>query len=171
MNRVSTVREKDKAVIMATVRRFGPISQVGIHDLTRIRPATISPLVRELLATGKLNVVGHADNPMGRKQVMLRINEESGYVVALDFDEEFVDVALLDLHPRERRSLREPTNLSSGIDGLLAQLFSCVERIIQQSELQAQSIQGIGLGVPGLVNPSTGTVMMSSTIEFWKQIE
>src|SRR5205823_7590525 len=116
MNRVSTAREKDKAVIMATVRRFGPISQFGIHDLTRIRPATISPLVRELLATGKLNVVGHADNPMGRKQVMLRINEESGYVVALDFDEEFVDVALLDLHPRERRSLREPTNLSSGID-------------------------------------------------------
>ncbi len=171
MNRVSTVREKDKAVIMATVRRFGPISQVGIHDLTRIRPATISPLVRELLASGKLNVVGHADNPMGRKQVMLRINEESGYVVALDFDEEFVDVALLDLHPRVRRSLRDPTNLASGIDGLLEQLFSCVERIIPQSGLQAQSIQGIGVGVPGLVNPSTGTVMMSSTIEFWKQIE
>jgi N-acetylglucosamine repressor len=165
MNRVSTVREKDKAVIVAAVRRFGPVSRVAI------RPATISLLVRELLAEGTLNVVGPADNPTGRKQVMLRINEESGFVVALDFDEEFVDAALLDLRPRIKHSLREPTNLAGGIDGLVEQLFSCVQKVMKQSGVNARSVRGLGVGVPGLVNRSTGTVMMSSTIEFWKNIE
>ena len=171
MNRVSTVREKDKAVIMAAVRRYGPVSRVGIHDLTRMRPATVSLLVRELLSERQLKVLGPADNPTGRKQMMLEINEESGFVIALDFDEEFVDVGLLDLHPQIKYSSREPTNLSGGIDGLVEQLFSCVQKVIEESALDAHSIRGIGVGVPGLVNSHTGTVIMSSTIEFWKHIK
>src|SRR5947209_9097927 len=133
MNRVLTVREKDKAVIMATVRQFGPISRVGIRNLTHIRQATISLLVNELLSEKRLKVVGHAANPTGRKQVMLSVNEESSFVIGLDFDEEFVDVALLDLYPKVRQSLRKPTDLSGGLDGLLQQLFGCVERLIHTS--------------------------------------
>jgi len=171
MNRVLTVREKDKAVIMATIRSFGPISRVGIHNLTHLRPATISLLVKELLAEARLKVVGHATNPTGRKQVMLSVNEESSFVIGLDFDEEFVDIALLDLHPKIKYMLREPTNLSGGVEALVEQLFACVERLIQTSRVSANSIRGIGVGVPGLVNHRTGTVIMSSTIEFWKQVE
>jgi predicted NBD/HSP70 family sugar kinase len=171
MNRVLTIREKDKAVIMATVRRFGPISRVGIRNLTHIRQATISFLVNELLSEGRLKVVGPASNPTGRKQVMLSVNEESSFVIGLDFDEEFVDVALLDLHPRVKQTLREPTNLSGGINTLLQQLFAAVEKLIQTSGVEADSIGGIGVGVPGLVNHRTGTVVMSSTIDFWKHIE
>lgn len=155
---------------MAAVRQFGPVSRVGIHELTRLRPATISFLVRELLAEGKLKVAGAADNPTGRKQVLLQIDEESGFVIAVDFDEEFVDVALLDLYPKLRSPLREPTNLREGMEGLIQQLFSCVRRTIRQSGLKLRDVQGIGVGVPGLVNSREGVVIMSSTIEFWKQV-
>jgi glucokinase-like ROK family protein len=171
MNRVLTVREKDKAVIMATVRQFGPISRVGIRNLTHLRQATISLLVNELLSEKRLKVVGHAANPTGRKQVMLSVNDESSFVIGLDFDEEFVDVALLDLYPKIRQSLREPTDLSSGLDGLMKQLFACVKKLIHTSRVSRSSIRGIGIGVPGLVNHRTGTVIMSSTIDFWQQIE
>jgi hypothetical protein len=68
MSRVLTVRENDKAVIMATVRRSGPISRVGIRNLTHIRQTTISLLVNELLSESRLKVVGQAANPTGRKQ-------------------------------------------------------------------------------------------------------
>ena len=170
MKYVPTVREKDKAVIMAAVRRFGPVSQVGIHDLTRLRPATISMLVRELLAEGRLRVEGLADNPKGRKQILLHINEASGFVVAVDFDEEFVDVALVDLHPQAKFSLRQPTELWQGIDGLVQQLFSCVRRLVRKSGVRWEDLRGIGMGVPGLVNSRDGMIIMSSTIEFWKQI-
>lgn len=170
MKYVPTVRAKDKGVIMAAIRQFGPVSRVGIHELTRLRPATISLLVRELLAEGKLKVVGPADNPTGRKQVLLQINEESGFVIAVDFDEEFVDVALLDLYPKLRSSLQEPTNLCQGMEGLIQQLFSCVRRTIRQSGLKLRNVQGIGVGAPGVVNSRDGIIIMSSTIEFWKQV-
>jgi len=170
MNVVPTVREKDKAVILATVRRFGPLSRVGIHHLTLLRPASISLLVRELLKEGHLQVVGPANNLMGRKQVLVRINEESGAVIAVDFDEEFVDAALLNLHPEIKASVREATNLSEGVDGLVHQLFTCVHRLIQRTGVEKSRILGMGVGVPGLVNTRTGSVIMSSTIEFWNQV-
>jgi len=171
MKHVPTVREKDKAVIIAAVRRFGPVSRVGIHRLTRLRPATISLLVRELLKERKLKVTGLANNPTGRKQVLLEINEQSGYVIALDFDEEFLDAALLDLHPRTVFSFREATNLSAGIDGLTAQLSGSVRKVIEQSGVDRGKILGIGVGVPGLVNSREGTIIMSSTIDFWRDVK
>lgn len=171
MKHVPTVREKDKAVIIAAARRFGPVSRVGIHELTRLRPATISLLVRELLKEGKLKVTGHANNPTGRKQVLLQINEESGYVIALDFDEEFLDASLLDLHPRIVLSFREATNLAAGIDGLIRQLSSSIRKVIAQSGVDREKIRGIGVGVPGLVNSREGTIIMSSTIDFWRNVK
>jgi predicted NBD/HSP70 family sugar kinase len=170
MHFVPTVKEKDRAVIMAAVRRFGPISRVGIHDLTRLRPATISLMVRDLLKQGKLQVAGRAENPTGRKQILLRVNVESGLVIGVDFDEEFIDVALMNLSPAIKASVREPIHLSGGVEGLIHQLFSCVHRVIQRPGVEKRKIRGIGVGVTGLVNSQEGSVIMSSTIEFWKQV-
>jgi glucokinase-like ROK family protein len=170
MHFVPTVKEKDRAVIMAAVRRFGPLSRVGIHDLTKLRPATISQMVRDLLKQGKLQVAGRAENPTGRKQILLRVNVESGLVIGVDFDEEFIDVALMNLHPAIKASAREPINLSGGVEGLIHQLFSCVHRVIQRPGVEKRRILGIGVGVTGLVNSQEGSVIMSSTIEFWKQV-
>ena len=102
---------------------------------------------------------------------MLSVNEASSFVIGLDFDEEFVDVGLLDLHPKVRQSLREPTDLSGGLDRLLHQLFGCVDKLIHLSRVDLECIRGIGIGVPGLVNHRTGAVIMSSTIDFWKEVE
>jgi predicted NBD/HSP70 family sugar kinase len=171
MKHVPTVRERDKDTILAAVRRFHPISRVGIHHLTRIRPATISLLVRELLREGMLKIAGHANNPTGRKQVLLEINEKSGCVIAVDFDEEFLDAALLDLHPRTVFQFREATMLSAGIDGLIGQIVGSIQKVIERSGKDREKIRGIGVGVPGLVNSREGSIIMSSTIEFWRNIK
>ena len=88
MKDVSLKIERDKAVILDVVRRFGPVSRVGIHDLTKLRPGTISKLVRELLRDHKLLEVGPSDNPTGRKQVLLRLNQNSGSIVAVEFGDD-----------------------------------------------------------------------------------
>lgn len=93
MKHVPTVWGRDKAVILAVTRRFGPLSRVDIQKLTQLRQATISLLVRALLDEGKLLEVGRSDNPMGRKQVLLRLNEKCGLVIGVDFDAEFVVAA------------------------------------------------------------------------------
>ena len=170
MKYARTKIERDKAEIQAVIRKFGPLSRAEIHELTHLRRTTISQLVAELLDEGKLLPAGHANNPLGRKQIRLRSSEEWGFVIGIDFGPDFVVAAVMDLRPRIRTAVKEVTNLEGGIDGLVRQLLSCTRQAIKQSRVEASSILGIGIGDPGLVNSREGVTVMSSQIEFWRQV-
>lgn len=170
MKDVVSKRERDKAVVLDLVRRFGPVSRVDIHDLTRLRPGTISLLVRELLRERRVAEAGPSDNPMGRKQVLLHLNEDSGHVAAVEFDAESVVAAILNLRARVKSTITEATDLSGGIDGLVAQLLRVTEAAIGKAGIHRRSLAGIGIADPGLVDSRGGVSLMSSTIEFWQSV-
>lgn len=170
MKHVDRKAEHDKHVIEAVVRRFGPVSRVGIHELTRLRQTTISHLVRALLFEGRLIEAGPAANPTGRKQTLLQLNGEYGSIVAVEFDEDLVVAGVLDLHLRIREIHKEPANLAGGMEGLLKQLRACVRKVIRKSRVATTSLLGIGIADPGLVDSRRGITATSSTIEFWNQV-
>ena len=170
MKHVNNKAERDKHVIEAVVRRFGPVSRVQIHELTQLRPTTITNLVRQLLREGRLVEAGPADNPTGRKQTLLQLNGEHGFVLALEFDEETIVAGVLDIQLRLREILKEPTDLSGGLKGLVNQLKACARKVIGKSKLGLKSVVGIGIADPGLVDSRRGITAFSSTIEFWKLV-
>ena len=121
MKHALTKAERDKSVIVSILRRFGPLSRVGIHELTHLRRSTISQLVRELINEGHLVEAGPSNNPLGRKQILLRINEQTRFVVGVDFDAEFVTAAVMDLAPHVRNLVKEPSILTDDTEGLVKQ--------------------------------------------------
>jgi N-acetylglucosamine repressor len=170
MKQVTRKSDHDKHVTEAVVRRFGPISRVGIFDLTKIRRTTISLITRELLDEGRLIVVGRSNNPLGRKQVLLQLNEEFGFIVGIEFDDKQVVAGVLNLHPRVKHSVSEPTNLSEGKDGLISQLQSIVTRVIADAGLNRAQLLGIGIADPGLVDSRHGVAVVATTIDFWNDV-
>jgi N-acetylglucosamine repressor len=167
---VSLKLERDRAVILDVVRRFGPVSRVGIHDLTKLRPGTISALVRDLLRERKLLEVGPSDNPTGRKQVLLRLNENSGCIVAVEFDHDAITAAVFDLDANIKGQRSEAANLAEGVDGLVRQLMRCAGAVMADAGVDARKLVGIGLADPGLIDSRNGISVASSTIEFWKAV-
>lgn len=161
---VSNKGKRDKAVIIDLVRRLGPISRVDLHELTRLRPGTISALTRELLREKQLLEVGPSDNPTGRKQVLLRLNEDSSHIAALAFGADRVTAAAVDLGANVKQSLSEPAYVEGGVEGLVKQLIRCTEAV------GARNLAGIGIGDPGVVDSRAGVSIASSTIEFWKSV-
>ncbi|RPI19913.1 MAG: ROK family protein [Acidobacteria bacterium] len=170
MRHVSSQKERDKAAIMAVVRRFGPLSRVDVHGLTQFRPSGISLLVRELLEEGKLQEAGPSNNPLGRKQTLLRINEGLGFVVGVEWDVSTLMAASLDLRPQIIAAVSEPTNLSEGADGLIRQLLSCARQAIERASSAGQTPLGIAVADPGLVDTEKGVTITSSQMEFWRNI-
>lgn len=170
MKKISAKHEHDKRVIEALAREFGPISQVGIYKLTKFRRTTISQVTRELLAEGRLVVAGRSNNPLGRKQILLKLNEQHGYIVAVEFDNVKVMAGVMDLHPAVLHQISEPTRLEGGAEGLLAQLQACVKRAIQESGIGPNAVIGLGIADPGLVDSRHGVTVTSSTIDFWNDI-
>jgi len=167
---VRTKSEQDKQVIEAVVRRFGPLSRVEIRDLTHLQLSAISRLTRELLEEGWLREAGRADNATGRKQVLLRLNEEHGFVLGVGFDDENVLAAVMDLRPRMRSTVKESTRLDHGPDGLVNQLLSCAREATRQAQVPLELLLGIGVAGSGLVESRRGAVVMSTTIEFLREL-
>jgi predicted NBD/HSP70 family sugar kinase len=170
MKQVFKKSERDKQVIESLVRSHGPISQIGLFDLTNLRRSTISSMTRELIAEGKLVESGRSNNPRGRKQVLLEINCKFGFIAVLQFDDEQVTAAVTDLVPSILHQISEPTCLSEGQAGLIAQLQSCMRRVIEEYGLKRSQLIGIGIADPGLVESRTGVTLMSSTIDFWREV-
>lgn len=170
MKHVTSKNQRDRLVVEALIRRFGALSRVDIYELTHLQRSDISRLVRELLDEGRLIQAGRADNPTGRKQVLLRLNEEHRFVLAVGFDDENVVASLLDLHPRVRATASESTCLTRGVDGLVEQLLGCAHRAMEEAGVLPRSLLGIGVAASGLVNSRDGTLVMSSTLDFCKDL-
>ncbi len=133
MKHVSRKSERDKEVIEHVARRYGPLSRVEIHKLTQLRLNTISSLTRRLLSEGRLVEAGLSDNPTGRKQVLLRLNEDHSFVVGVEFNNETVIASAMNLSPKILSTVKEPACLNNGIEGLTRQLLSCAHQAISQA--------------------------------------
>ncbi|HTS69893.1 MAG TPA: ROK family protein [Terriglobia bacterium] len=166
MKHVTTKNERDRMMIEALIFKYGQLSRAEIHELTHVQRSEISRLVRELLTESRLMTAGRADNPMGRKQVLLRLNEEFQFVLAIGFDDENVLAAVLDLHLDMRSSLREPAVLDQGKEGLTGQLLALAHQALEKAGVEPSSLLGIGVAGSGLVNSGDGVMVMSSTVEF-----
>lgn len=172
MKHVTGKPERDKQVIAAVVRRYSPISRSGIHKLTGLRSSACSVLVRELLEEGRLIETGRAANGKrtGRKEVLLELNDDFRFIAAVEFDEDTVTAGVLNLRPAVRAAVTERADLGGGTSGLLRQLLSCTRKALAAAGADASSLLGAGIADPGLVDSRRGVTVMSSTIDFWKEV-
>src|SRR5882724_9880100 len=170
MNPSVSKPHRDRLLIQATAWDSGPLSRVDLHHSTRLRPSTISLIVRRLLDEGKLLEAGRGDNPKGRKQNLLRLNEQFGSILALEFDDEKITASVIDLYMQIKASIIQQTVLDQGVPGLIQQLFYCAHKAIEHAGIATRDLIGIGVADPGLVNTQEGITVTSSTIEFWRHI-
>lgn len=170
MKYAGSAREHHKAVVLAVTHRFGPLSRVEMERLTGLRGNSISLLTRELLDEGRLVEAGCSDNPTGRKQILLRIKDDQGFLVGIEFDAESVIAAVMDLAPRILYQVRERTLLSGGVSALLRQLTGCVRAALSGAGVSDRPLLGVGIADPGLADGARGVSIMSSQIGFWKNV-
>ena len=162
--------QRHAALVEAIVRRFGPVSRARIHELSQIRLSATSTLVRSLLEEGRLLESGVEDSAVGRKTVLLSLNESYGSVAGIEFDDEALSVGVSDLHPRIQHLLTVPVPLDGGQEKLIRQLLSVTRRALQEARVSKRNLIGIGVADPGLVDRQQGVTLTSSTIPFWRQV-
>ncbi len=170
MKHVTEKKKRDRAVIEALVRRYGPISRAEIRELTHLRWSVVSPIVRELLREGKFLEVGPSSNPLGRKQTLLQLNEDQGFILAVAFDAESVSAAVTNLRPHIKSKVTQSANLTGGVDGLLSQLVRCAHEALQQTGIPREKLMGTGIADPGLVNVQEGISILAASMDFWKNV-
>jgi predicted NBD/HSP70 family sugar kinase len=137
-------------------------------DLVRrsgLSKATVSETIAELMSHGFLTEVGKRQPGRGRSQVVLAFEPSTRLVIGAQFTEHGCHAALCDLRAGPLVFAERPLK-GNDPDHFVESLVSCVEELRPQAKAP---ILGMGVGVPGLVDPEGRTVLISVP-HGWKDV-
>lgn len=113
-------------------------------------------ILNELIAEGIVVETGYAPSSGGRRPLMYSLRADVLYIVSVAMDQFFTRIAIMDMQNKhvcavEKFELRLADNPMA-----LPVLTNKIESVIKQSGISKTRIAGIGIGMPGFVDPQQG---------------
>ncbi|MDQ3655481.1 MAG: ROK family transcriptional regulator [Chloroflexota bacterium] len=153
------------AVLFDLLRTHPQTTRTALVQESGLSKATVSEAIAELLAHGFIAEVGKHQPGRGRSQVVLEFNPSTCLVIGVQFTETGCHAVLADLRAGAVAVTERPLT-GTRPDDFIEALCHCVEEL---SGVARTPILGVGVGVPGLVDPA-GRVVVASVPYGWDQV-
>ncbi len=158
-------KEHNRNLVLNTIFEHASISRAEISRRTSLTRTTVSDIVADLIAEGLVNEVGVGESIGGKSPILLSLVEDARYLIGLDLAHNQFRGASVNLRGKIRELVTMPVNSRNG-EQALALVYEILDRLINVS---AVPLVGIGIGTPGLVNITEGTVVNAVNLE-WKDL-
>ena len=161
---VRDLRRDNRSVLLWSLYFDQPCSRQDLSEATGLSSASVSNVIRELIAEGIVVEAGSVDSDGGRPRVLLRINPDYGYVIGIDVGETRVRVELFDLTMTVRANADYPLEpREHGVDVVIGRILTCLSAVLADSGVPPAAILGAGVGVPGVVERGSEVVLYGQT--------
>ena len=151
---LTTVRNINRQIVLNYVREKEPISRAAIARETALQRSTVSAIVDDLQADGLVEEIGEGESTGGRPPTLLRLRSVGAIAIGVAINPSMTVVASSDLAGRVLAKRVLPTHADA--DQTVNQVIEVVQEILKQG---GESVEAIGVSLPGLVDPSTGTAI------------
>jgi predicted NBD/HSP70 family sugar kinase len=156
------LRTLNERTVLEAIRADAPISRAEISRRVGISKPTVSLALRSLLDARLVREVdGEARGRYGA--TLYESVPEARLVLGLDMGARFLRGAICDLHGDVRARQDVETSGAEAVD-LLGAAVELREQLVTASELSPEAIDGIVIGVPGVVDPGSGAVHLATNI-------
>jgi predicted NBD/HSP70 family sugar kinase len=160
-----TARIINRDIVLELIRASQPISRADLARLSGLGRSTISQIVEQLIDENWVREGAMGSLPRGRRPTMVGLNEDL-LAIAVDIHPKQASVALVDLNGRLlSRSL---TPLTSDPADSMRLIVECMQRM--QRTAPRKSIEGIGISLPGRVNPATQRLIFAPNLK-WPEFD
>ncbi|KOX05069.1 transcriptional regulator [Streptomyces sp. NRRL B-1140] len=162
----STARAINDRLALRLLQQEGPLTAGRLKQLTGLSRPTVADLVERLSAAGLIAVVGEAgEQRRGPNAKVYGIVADRAYLAALDVRTEGVAVAVADLVGRVLAEASVPIGGDTGTGPAVEQAVTLVEQAAK--EAGADRLHTVGIGAPGLIDPSSGELRDSTGLPEW----
>lgn len=131
--------------------------------------ASITERVKELSRSSLLEEAGTTESDRGRRQVLLRLNPQSGFVVGVEFDADHIIGVVVDMEARVIARSRRILPREQRKDPIIQGIVETIDDVLRQLGGR-EKIRGIGVADPGLVDSRRGMAVLSTTIKEWRDV-
>ena len=146
--RADTIRYINRQIVLNYVREKEPISRAEISHETALQRSTVSLIVDELKTRGLIYEI-EGESTGGRPPTLLRLRASASMAIGVDVGTAQTTMAVADLVGRVVD--REMFDTDPDMNATFRRMASGVQRFIRAHK----NIEGIGVSVPGLVDPET----------------
>lgn len=150
-------RQTGSGIIFELLRASPETTRTELVQRSGLSKATVSDAVAAMIDRGMVIESGKRQPGRGRRQVILTFQPAVRLVIGAQFTEHGVSAVLADLRAGPLAWASRP-NSATDPDGFLDALVGCVEELRTQA---TAPILGLGVGVPGLVDPAGREVILS----------
>ena len=163
------VRQINLSLIMQTLWTESPISRARLSQKTNLNKTTVSDLVKELNDHGFVREIGTQSSGAGRPGTLLDLNPSAGYIVSCEIAVDYLEVLVTDFAPHVIWQIKEPTALGASQSEVLERMIALLREGVERGKPSANKLLGIALGVPGMVDQSTGTILFAPNLK-WRNV-
>lgn len=169
MGNHTLLKQINKLLVLKTILDNKIISRAKISRLVYLNKATVSNLTDELIKEGYVVEKGYGKSKGGRRPVLLQVNKDVGSIIGIDLGVDYIHIILSNFVGEV--IFEEYANMKMGEDKekLFGLLFNLIEKAIKKAPQTPKGILGIGIGVPGIVEKESGTVLLAPNLK-WQNV-
>lgn len=167
LENTSTADSMLLSTLLSAVRSSGTTSRSNLVKSTGLGKALVAQYVELLVQKGIVVEMGRGASRGGRRPRMLRFVNELGLIGAVDLGATSVDVAITDLNSRVLAHCSESADVGEGPQSVLDRVVKILQNMLAENSFNPANVWGIGMGVPGPVEFSTGTPVSPPIMPGW----
>jgi glucokinase-like ROK family protein len=163
------IRQINLSAILFHLRENAPISRAALAEITGLNKSTVSSLVGELIENQFVREVGLESGGVGRRAMLLRLNPAAGCIVSGEIGVDFISVIAADFAAEIIWRHQTRIDPAMGQDVIVEQATALLWRATQEGQSSCHRLLGVAVGVPGLVDQSTGALLFAPNLG-WKDV-
>lgn len=150
------IKNINQGLVLKTIEEHAPISRADIGKLIGLTPPTVSAIVKNLIERNIVQEIGKGDSSGGKKPILLQLNSETAFMIAIDLGgENGIRAALIDLAYniiREKCSPKIESFNSQKLKKVLTTLLTEFITELVEEGIPKEKILRICIGVPGIID-------------------
>jgi len=157
-----------EAEMLRRVRARGGLSRVQLARELKLAPSTAGIYVDRLVRDGfLLEADAHQRETAGRPPTALVPNPQGGRFVGVDFEARNLMATVVDFSQQPLRHVHKTIRPADSTAQILAKITQAIDELM---EGDARPVLGIGVGVPGTIDPVTNVAVHYDFIQGWSDV-
>ncbi|HPU75930.1 MAG TPA: ROK family protein [Bacillota bacterium] len=152
------------------IRGTSGLSRADIARATGLTPATVSSVVSILVSAGIVRETGYGESSGGRPPLLLEFNPDAFYIAGVDLGVSKVITVVTNLEGEVVSRARLEIDAQAGPEAIISRLLDATHAAFADAGEAVAKIAGIGLSVPGLIDPERGLSVFAPNIPGWSNI-
>jgi len=160
-----TEREEKSFQLLELLRQRGPMTRTELSQGTSFNIVTVSNYINQFMKQALVLERGFDISTGGRKPILVELSAKNGFAVGIDVGPVAANAQLVmvmtDLRGQIVHRMVKPRPQES-MDRILEGLGGLIREFLKSSPVETKKVQGIGVGLPGILDERAGTVRDTS---------